>query len=32
MIPQVKDEDLPDTGIGLDLERMLSPVFIKSEK
>ena len=27
-----KDEELPDTGIGLELERMLSPVFIKSEK
>jgi len=27
-----KDEELPDTGVGLDLERMLSPVFIKSEK
>jgi len=27
-----KDEELPDTGAGLDLERMLSPVFIKSEK
>lgn len=26
-----KDEELPDTGVGLDLERMLSPVFIKSE-
>ena len=26
-----KDEELPDTGAGLDLERMLSPVFIKSE-
>lgn len=26
-----KDEDLPDTGVGLGLERMLSPVFIKSE-
>lgn len=27
-----KDEELPDTGVGLDLERMLSPIFIKSEK
>jgi len=27
-----KDEDLPDTGVGLELERMLSPVFTKSEK
>lgn len=27
-----KDEELPDTGVGLELERMLSPVFIKSEK
>lgn len=27
-----KDEDLPDTGVGLELERMLSSVFIKSEK
>lgn len=26
-----KDEELPDTGVGLELERMLSPVFIKSE-
>jgi uncharacterized protein with NRDE domain len=26
-----KDEELPDTGVDLDLERMLSPVFIKSE-
>jgi uncharacterized protein with NRDE domain len=26
-----KDEELPNTGVGLDLERMLSPVFIKSE-
>jgi uncharacterized protein with NRDE domain len=29
---QAKDEDLPDTGVGIDLERMLSPIFIKSEK
>lgn len=27
-----KDEELPDTGVGLELERMLSPVFIKSDK
>jgi uncharacterized protein with NRDE domain len=27
-----KDEDLPDTGIGLELERMLSSIFIKSAK
>jgi len=27
-----KDEDLPDTGVGLELERMLSSIFIKSEK
>ena len=27
-----KDEDLPDTGVGLELERMLSPIFIKSDK
>ena len=27
-----KDEELPDTGVGLELERMLSPIFIKSEK
>jgi uncharacterized protein with NRDE domain len=26
-----KDEELPDTGVGLELERMLSPVFIKSD-
>lgn len=26
----VPDEDLPDTGVGLELERMLSPVFIAS--
>lgn len=25
------DEDLPDTGVGLELERMLSPLFIQSE-
>lgn len=24
------DEELPDTGVGIDLERLLSPVFIKS--
>lgn len=27
-----KDEELPDTGVGLELERMLSPIFIKSDK
>jgi len=27
-----KDEVLPDTGVGIDMERMLSPIFIKSEK
>jgi len=27
-----KDEELPDTGVGLELERVLSPIFIKSEK
>jgi uncharacterized protein with NRDE domain len=27
-----KDEELPDTGVGLELERILSPIFIKSEK
>ena len=27
-----KDDELPDTGVGLDMERMLSPIFIKSEK
>jgi len=27
-----KDENLPDTGVGLELERMLSSIFIKSEK
>ncbi len=26
------DEELPDTGVGLELERMLSAVFIKSDK
>ncbi|MBJ6799650.1 NRDE family protein [Geomonas propionica] len=25
-----RDEELPDTGVGLELERMLSPIFIKS--
>jgi len=29
---QAKDEDLPDTGVGLEMERMLSPIFIRSEK
>ena len=27
-----KDVELPDTGVGLELERILSPIFIKSEK
>ena len=27
-----KDEELPDTGVGLELERMLSPIFIKSKE
>jgi uncharacterized protein with NRDE domain len=27
-----KDDSLPDTGVGMELERMLSPVFTKSEK
>ncbi len=27
-----QDEQLPDTGVGIELERMLSPVFIKSPK
>ncbi len=27
-----KDEDLPKTGVGLDWERMLSPMFIESEE
>ena len=27
-----KDDELPDTGVGLEMERMLSPIFIKSEK
>lgn len=27
-----KDDELPDTGVGLELERLLSPVFIKTEK
>jgi uncharacterized protein with NRDE domain len=26
-----RDEDLPDTGVGIELERILSPIFIKSE-
>ena len=29
---QAPDEQLPDTGVGLDLERLLSPIFIKSER
>lgn len=29
---QAPDEKLPDTGIGLELERLLSSIFIKSEK
>ena len=28
---QARDEELPNTGIGLEKERMLSPIFIKSE-
>lgn len=28
---QAPDTSLPDTGIGLELERLLSPIFIKSE-
>jgi uncharacterized protein with NRDE domain len=27
-----KDDELPNTGVGLELERLLSPVFIKTEK
>ena len=27
-----KDNELPETGVGLELERVLSPIFIKSEK
>ncbi len=27
-----KDKELPDTGVGLELERVLSSIFIKSEK
>ncbi|MBE0572629.1 MAG: NRDE family protein [Ignavibacteriaceae bacterium] len=27
-----KDEELPDTGVGMELERRLSSIFIKSEK
>jgi uncharacterized protein with NRDE domain len=27
-----RDEDLPDTGVGLELERRLAPVFIRGEK
>lgn len=27
-----KDDELPDTGVGLELERLLSPVFIKTVK
>lgn len=26
------DEELPDTGVGLELERLLSPIFIESER
>ena len=29
---KANDVDLPDTGVGIELERLLSPVFIKSEK
>lgn len=31
-ISKAKDESLPDTGVGIELERMLSPIFISSEK
>jgi uncharacterized protein with NRDE domain len=27
-----RDEDLPDTGVGLELERRLSPIFIRGER
>lgn len=27
-----KDEDLPDTGVGLEIERYLSPIFISGDK
>jgi len=27
-----KDEELPDTGVGIDIERMLSPIFLKSKE
>lgn len=27
-----KDEELPNTGVGLEMERMLSPIFIKSKE
>lgn len=29
---QPRDEDLPDTGVGLDLERRLAPMFIRGPK
>lgn len=29
---QAPDTELPDTGVGIQLERLLSPMFIKSEK
>jgi uncharacterized protein with NRDE domain len=29
---QPRDEDLPDTGVGLELERRLAPIFIRGEK
>ena len=29
---QPADEELPDTGVGLDLERRLSPIFIRGER
>lgn len=29
---QPADEDLPDTGVGLDLERRLAPVFIRGDR
>ena len=32
LLLQLKTRNLPDTGVGIDLERMLSPIFIKSEK
>jgi uncharacterized protein with NRDE domain len=29
---QPADEELPDTGVGLDLERRLAPIFIRGER